>query len=146
MYLLYCATAFAFFAIPKRHRFEWSTLAVLLVLLWCNKEKLDPNGDALYIVRASLVFVGAMLLLIPRSWIGFYQSIILLAVLTAYGLLAYDVATRSYSLIYDNFGTVIYGLVICQLVGILPSIWTSCRDLFPSSWFTGRNIQRYKRT
>lgn len=146
MYLLYCAIIFGVVAIPKRHRFEWSVLAVFMALLWCNKELLDRNGDALYITRASLAFVGAMLLLLPKSLIGYYQSVILLGILAAYGLLAYDVATREYSLIYDNYETITYGLVICQLIGILPSIWNSYCDRYPSHGLAGRYLQGNTRT
>ena len=145
MLLLYCALAFLFAAVPKRHRYEWLVLSVLMVAFWCNKEFFDRNGDALYVIRATLAFVGAILLTRPRSWIGFYQSTVLLAILVAYGMLAYDVATREYSLIYDNYETVIHGLVICQLFGILPSIW-DCRDDWLSVCrFTINNLQRSKR-
>ncbi len=117
----------------------------MMVSLWCNKELLDRNGDALYIVRASLAFVGAMLLLIPKSLIGFYQSVILLGILAAYGALAYDVARGEHFLIYNNYETVTYGLVVCQLIGVLPSIWTSYRDRYPSSGLAGRYLQGDKR-
>ncbi len=142
MYLLYCAIIFAVVAIPERHRFEWSVLAILMVLLWCNKELLDRNGDALYIIRASLAFVGAMFLLLPKSLIGFYQAVILLAILAAFGALSYDVARGENFLIYNNYETVTYGLVICQLIGILPSVWASYRDRYPSSGLASRYLQR----
>lgn len=145
MYLLYCAIIFALVAIPKRYRFEWTVLSVLMVLLWCNKEVFDKNGEAVYVIRAMLAFGAAMLLLLPKSLIGFYQSVILLGVLTSYGLLAYDVASREYSLIYDNYEMVTYGLVLCQLIGILPSLWAGYRDRFPSGGVAGRYLQGNKR-
>jgi CDP-diglyceride synthetase len=146
MYLLYCAAAFALMAVPKRHRHEWAVLAVLMVLLWCNKELFDKNGVAVYAIRASLVLSGSMLLLVPKSLIGFYQAIILLCVLMVYGALAYDVAIGKDFLIYNQFETVIYGLVACQFLGFLPTIWAVYRDLYPSDRPRRKHIPRIKRT
>jgi CDP-diglyceride synthetase len=146
MYLLYCAAAFALMAVPKRHRFEWAVLAVLMVLLWCNKEIFDKNGVAVYAIRASLVLAGSMFLLVPKSLIGFYQSIILLCVLIVYGALAYDVAIGRDFLIYNNFETVIYGLVACQFLGVFPTIWDCYRDHYSSGRARGKHISRIKRT
>ena len=119
-------------ATPKRHRFEWAVLAVLMLLLWGNKEILDRNGEALYYVRASLVFTGAILLARARSFIGFYQAIILLCILTAYGALSYDMMRGEHILIYNTFGDWIHGFVVCQLLGVLPDLRTIYRDYSPS--------------
>ena len=145
MYLLFCAVVFALMAIPERHRYEWAVLAVLVILLWCNKEMLDRNGDALYFVRASLVFVGASLLVRRRSFIGFYQAVILLCILGAYGALAYDMAHGEHILIYDSFGDWIHGFVACQLLGVLPDLWTTYRRHNPSGGTGRQHLPRNKR-
>ena len=103
-----------------------------MLLLWGNKEILGRNGEALYYVRASLVFTGAILLARARSFIGFYQAIILLCILTVYGALAYDIAHGEHILIYNTFGDWIHGLVVCQLLGVLPDLRIVYRDYSPS--------------
>lgn len=146
MYLLYCSVLFAVMAVPKRHRVEWAVLAVLTAATWFNKEMLDRNGDALYILRASLTFIAAILLVRTRSTLGFYQAIILLCVLLAYGASAYDVAIGKDVLIYSNFRAWIHGLVACQLIGIFPTVWDIFRDLTSSGRTGGQHLPRRKRT
>ena len=145
MYLIYCAIVFAVMAVPKRHRFEWAVLAVLMVLLWGNKELLGKNGDALYVIRASLVCVAAFLLASRQSFIGFYQAIILLCFLIAYAALAYDIAAGEDLLIYSSFGAWVHGLVACQLIGVFPTVWDCCHRLYSSGRVGRKYLPRSER-
>lgn len=127
-------------AVPERHRVEWAVLAVLMVLLWCNKEMLDRNGSALYLVRGFLLFASALLLSLSRSALGFYQAIILLCILITYAALAYDVAAGRDILIYNNFEAWTHGLVACQLIGVFPTLRDLYCDLNSSGRFSRKHL------
>ena len=141
-----CAVLFGVLSIYRPSRTEWLTLCIVTVInfvLTCVFNNEDPM---LYKLVPTVTFFGAVGLCIPRTTLGFYHSIILLATLVAYAALAYDVSQGMNILIYDNYETTIYGLVICQLIAIFPTLWAAYRDRDSSrgAWLV--NLQRYKRS
>lgn len=89
-------------------------LYLILIHLICDK-----NGNTLYLLEAIGTTLAAVSLCYGRS---FYQATILLATLCAYGALAYDISQGRHVLIYNNYETVIYGLIACQFVGIFTAL------------------------
>ena len=89
-------------------------LYLILIHLICDK-----NGNTLYLLEAVGSTAAAMSLCYNRL---FYQSIIQLLILCAYGALAYDISQGRHVLIYNNYETVIYGLIACQFVGIFTAL------------------------
>ena len=112
-------------------------------MLTCVLSNEDPM---LYKLVPTVTFVGAVVLCIPRTTLGFYHSIILLVTLVAYAALAYDVAHGMHILIYNNYEATIYGLVGCQLIAIFPTIRLAYRDHHSDirAWLV--NLQRVTRT
>jgi hypothetical protein len=142
MYLIYCAVAFAVIAYwSSANRFEWSILAALSIILWCNKSFFLNTDQTLYYVRAVLAFISARLLIYDLSKFGFYQAFIQLLILVAYGCLAYDVANNEHILIYNNYGAVIHGLVACQFLAIFPEIRDRVNHSNSSDFNRGNNNQ-----
>ena len=111
-------------------------------MLTCVLSNEDPM---LYKLVPTVTFVGAVVLCIPRTTLGFYHSIILLVTLVAYAALAYDVAHGMHILIYNNYEATIYGLVGCQLIAIFPTIRLAYRDYHSDirAWLV--NLQRVTR-
>ncbi len=146
MYLLCCAVIFALFAVPVKHRFEWSCLAILSVFLWCNKSIFDISGAILYYNRAVFTFIIGLLLVRRFSMVGIYQAFILLLMLISYGLLAHHVSIGHAGWYYNNYENVIHGLVICQFIGIFPIVWDRDNDSATDFDFISKYLQRFKRT
>lgn len=122
MYMLLMSLLFLILSIHERYRFEWLVLSGLLFMTWVNTclyEAVDPE---LYFIRSVLTIIAALLLLKPKSIMGFCHSLILLLTLIAYGMLAYDASQQAHILIYNYYEAVIYGLVICQLIACYPTI------------------------
>ena len=146
MYLLCCVVLFAVLATYKPHRYEWCVISIVTVLVLLNTTLLDHNGSVLYWNRAVITFVGAIALLKPRSVLGFYHSLILLATLCAYGTLAYHVAEGTHQLIRTEYKAFIYGLVGCQLISVFPTIWAAYRDFNSDSGADLEHLQRNSRS
>ena len=145
-YLVVCAVLFGALAIYRPHRKEWLTLCVVTVLNFILTCVLTNEDPLLYKIVPTVTFVGAVVLCIPRTTLGFYQAIVLLATLVTYAALAYDVAHGRHILIYNNYEAFIYGLVGCQLIGVFPTLRAAHRD-FNSSRRVGLvNIQGHNRT
>ena len=142
MYLIYCAIAFLVISYYSRFKFEWFVLAILYVLLWCNKEYFLKTDDLLYIIRAALTYVSANILIYKKSKLALYQAFILFIILLAYGCLSYDVSMQKHILIYNNYEAVIHGLVCCQLLGVLPEIWRCCYNHYSSNQLDNKHNQR----
>ena len=106
----------------KKFRFEWRVLSGLLFLTWVNVQIFTPVDSELYFIRSLLTLFAALTLLKSGSLFGLIHSLILLLTLIAYGMLAYDVSQGVHILIYNYYGAVIYGLVICQLLTVFPTI------------------------
>ncbi len=122
MYMLFMSILFLVLSAHEKYRFEWRVLSGLLFMTWINICVYSSTDPELYFIRAVLTIVAALLLLSVKSKFGLIQSIILLLTLIAYGMLAYDVSQRAHILIYNYYEAVIYGLVICQLISIYPTI------------------------
>jgi len=144
-YLALCAVLFGVLTLYQPHRREWLTLCVVTVLTFILTCVLSNEDPLLYKLVPTITFVGAVILCIPRTTLGFYHAIVLLFTLVAYAALAYDVAHGQHILIYNNYEGVIYGLVGCQIIAIFPTLWAAYRDFNPSgcSWLV--NLQRYTR-
>ena len=95
------------------------TLCALNIFLLFLNTVCDANGNTLYLLEAIGTTLAAVSLCYGRS---FYQATILLATLCAYGALAYDISQGRHVLIYNNYETVIYGLIACQFVGIFTAL------------------------
>ncbi len=128
------------------HRDVWLLVGGMSFLLWLNVHLFDPEGVVLYWHRGIIVTVTGTLMLRHGSWLSFYHSIILLVTLVAYAALAYDVAHGMHVLIYNNYEAVIYGLVACQLIAVLPTVWAIYRDYHSDSRARLVNLQRYTRS
>lgn len=145
LFQLVCALIFALAAIPERARAENLCMSIFFIATCINTALGDASGDLFYFTRATFAMAAAWYLSSRSTSIGFYQAIILLFVLTAYAALEYDFAHGENILIHSNFESVIYGLVLCQLIGVLPAIWNSYCDRYPSHGLAGRNLQGNKR-
>jgi len=137
MYLLYCAIAFYFLANFSKNKTEWFVLSVLSLSLWCNKEYFNATDDALYYVRAFLTFFAAYILLVRMNKFAFYQSFILFLLLFCYAVLAYDVSSNSYNIIYDNYEGFVHGLVCCQFIASIPELFSILRDIYTTRCASG---------
>jgi len=145
-YLLGCSILFAILAIHPKHRYEWSVLAIMTFLVFINSVIFDRNGHELYLNRAILTFIGALLLCVRKNLVGYGHALILLATLATYCVLAYHVAMNTHEEIRATYKATIHGLVGCQFIGILPTIRCAYRDINSSggSWLV--NLQRYTRS
>ena len=139
MYLIYCALVFIAIALFSKYKIEWLILAMLYILLWCNKEYFLNTDTLLYIIRAVLTYVAANILIVKQSKLGLYQSFILFAILLAYFSLAYDVSMEKHILIYNNYEAIIHGLVCCQLLGVIPEIWCCCYNIYTNNKFSNNH-------
>ena len=111
-------------------------MAVLYVLLWCNKEYFLNTDQYLYVIRSVITFVAATLLIRSKTKIGYYLSFTLFITMLAYSASAYDVAMGRHVLIYNNYKAVIYGLVASQFIGIFPNLWRCCYSTYSEHSFS----------
>jgi hypothetical protein len=127
----------------RPHRKEWLILAVMTILVWINTDVFDRNDQQLYINRAVITFIGGTMLVLRRSFIGCYHSVILLLTLCAYLALAFDVSQgRAILVAGETYRTIIYGLVGCQLMGIFPTIFAAYRDRNSNNFISVANLSR----
>ena len=145
MYLIYCAFIFLLFANLSKNKIEWFTLAVLSLLIWCNKEYFDNTEQSLYYIRAFLAFIAAQILMTRVSKLGLYQSFIQFLIISSYAALAYDVANKEHILIYNDYTGVIHGLVACQFIGVIPELWSTFRNIGPVSNFSDKLSKRIQK-
>jgi hypothetical protein len=135
---------FLLLAINPSHRREWLVVACVTFLVWVNTEVFHHNDPRLYWNRAIVTFVGAGCLCWCRSRLGFYHATIYFLILSAYGALAFDISQGRHILIYNYYEAVVYGLVGCQLVGVLPTVRTAYNDFIHGSFAIFANLQRDK--
>lgn len=140
------AVTFGLLAINPKVRYVCSLLCGLNVLLLIVTTFCDRNGDTLYWLRTISTTAVAVLACIPRTTIGYYQSVVLLATLCAYAALAYDVSQGQHVLIYNSYETVIYGLVACQFIGIFTAIRYVNYDHIKRGVRSFLHLQRNQRT
>lgn len=139
MYLLYCALVFIVISALSRCKKEWFILAILYILLWCNKEYFLNTVQSLYVIRSLITFVAAMLLVRNKTKLGYYLAFTLFMTMLAYSALAYDVAMDKHILIYHNYEAVIYGLVASQFIGIFPNLWRCCYSAYTEHSFSRKH-------
>ena len=134
MYLQYYALAFfLFYFIDKENWYTWLLLSILCSLLKCNTALFSILMDARYTVRCTIMLMFAILLMKEYTKIAGYQSFILLLFLAANLLMLYDTSFDNY--FYANYEAIIYGLVGCQFIAIIPRIWRCV-----SHWYTSRHL------
>lgn len=138
--------AFALLSINSKARYVCTLLYCLNIFLLIITVLCDKNGDALYWLRTIGTTAVAVLACIPRTTLGFYQAFIQLAMLCSYVMLAYDVTQGKHVLIYNNYETVIYGLVACQFFGIFTAIRHVNYDHIKRGLRSCLYLQRNKRT
>ena len=146
MFFIILVAAFGLLAIHPKARYVCCLLCCLNTFLLIISLLCDKNGDALYLLRTIGTTAVAVLACIPRTTIGFYQAFIQLAILCSYVMLAYDVTQGKHVLIYNNYETVIYGLVACQFVGIFTAIRDVNYDHIKRGLRSRLYLQRNKRT
>lgn len=146
MFFTLLIAAFGLLAIHPKVRYVCMLLCGLNTFLLIITVLCDKNGNALYLLGTIGTTAVAVLACIPRTTIGFYQAFIQLAILCSYVMLAYDVTQGEHVLIYNNYETVIYGLVACQFVGIFSAIWHVNHDTIAVHIRGILHLQRNKRT
>lgn len=146
IFLLTIVVAFGLLATIPKTRTVCLTLCGLNIFLLIITLLCDRNGDALYLLSAVGSTFAAVLLCVPKTITGYYQSIIQLCILCSYGALAYDVSQGQHVLIYNNYETVIYGLVACQFVGIFTAIRYVNYDHIKRGVRSFLHLQRNQRT
>lgn len=119
IYLLLCTIIFLSLALYRR---EWLILAMMTYCNYLLTVVYSSADPMLYKLVPVVTCIGALRLCWYRTTLGFYHAIILLLTLIAYAALAFDVSQGRHILIYNNYEAVIYGLVACQFVAVLPAI------------------------
>lgn len=140
MVLLACSAIFTLASGYKPVRRECLIMAAALLSTWAVANTLSADGDARYWIRAAIATLSAVALCGCRSLFGFYQAAIYAMVVSVYGLLAYDVAIYNEWVELGSVGAepaaivwgerykgLIHGLVLCQLAGFLPVLWSAIR-------------------
>lgn len=143
-FMLGLCVLFLLLATHPSHRREWLVVACVTFLVWVNTEAFHHNDPRLYWNRVIVTFVGAGWLCWFRSRLGFYHAAIYFLTLSAYGALAFDVSQGRHIVIYNYYEAVIYGLVGCQLVGVLPTVRTAYNDFVHGRVVRSANLSRNK--
>lgn len=99
----------------------------------------------IYILVPAVTSIGAVALCTSASFLGFYQSAILLLTLVAYVALEFDITQGAHVLIYNNYEAVIYGLVGCQFITIYPTIRLTYNDIIKYRFGRNGNNKRGQR-
>ena len=122
MYLQYYALGFLLFTfIDKNNCYGWVLLSILCLALKCNMYFTIHINDTRYILRTVMMFLCALLLLKNLTKFSVYQAFVLFLILVANELMLYDISYDNY--FYNNFEQIIYGLVACQFIAIIPRLW-----------------------
>lgn len=122
MYHAALVLTFLLFALPRGTRKVWLVLALVSACELSARLIYDHNDPGLYIMRSTATLLGGLALCRTGTWLGRWQVRVYAATVAAYVALAFDVVMGRHVLIYNYFEGVIYGLVACQLAGILPAI------------------------
>lgn len=140
------AVTFGLLAIHKQTRYVYAILCGLNVFLLIITTLCDKNGDTLYWLRMIAAFIVGSLMVRRNDTLGYYQAFIQVAIMCSYAALSFDVSQGKHVLIYNNYETVIYGLIICQFIGVHKSIRAFNYDCFKRDILGFLHIQRDKRT
>lgn len=135
MFLLLQSALFLLLSIRSKYKFELCVLSLLCFLMSINSVFFQVSEAERYIFRTFLMLGAGVILLTRTTLFSAYQAFILLLFLISNMCLMYDVSKNAHILIYNNFEAVIYGLVCCQFVGVLPQLWNNIRN-----WYTDRYI------
>jgi uncharacterized membrane protein len=129
MYLQYYALAFfLYFIIDRKNKHSWLLLCALCLLLKFNTAIFDVTSDYRYVAKCSITLVFALLLLKCSTLNSAYQSVILLLFLVVNALMLNNISNSNF--FYASYEAIIYGLVACQLIAILPRLWRCISDSF----------------
>jgi len=138
MYLYYYALGFFIFSIiDKKNIYGWFLLSVLCLSLKCNMYFTTSVGDIRYVVRTMLMLICAILLLRNSTKFSMYQAFILFLFLVANELMLYHISNNNF--FYKNFEPIIYGLVTCQFIAILPRLWNVVNNSCSDYIFSGKD-------
>lgn len=140
------AVVFGLLAIPKQTRYVYAILCGLNVSLLIMTTLCDKNGDALYWLRMVAAFIAGSLMVKRNDTFGYYHAIIQVCIMCAYAMLSYDVSQGKHVLIYNDYETVIYGLITCQFVGVHKSLRAFDHNSFKRDILNFLHLQRNKRT
>ena len=132
-YLLLCALAFSIVSVEFT---EYRTLTIIALLNYLISVNVQ-SYDTMIIIVSIITFLGASRLVKFHTFHGYYQSSMLLGMLSCYAMLCFDMAMNNgHYLIYNNFEATIYVLVFSQFLIIYKSIWSNVVHIF-TSCFTG---------
>lgn len=158
MYLLACSALFLVAAAFKPIRRECLILFIASLLTGLFAIGLSPDGNARYWLRAAVTTSAAIALCGCRSKFGFYQASIYSATLIVYALLSFDVAQYTawvqngsiglepVSIVWgERYKELTHGLVILQLVGILPCLRSIFLSIRSSLHHSAANLHWVKR-
>ncbi len=130
----------------RTRRVEWFVMFVITITVVMNDALLHHDDPQLYVNQAVITFIGALILSVFSTTLGFYQSIIYLLTLVAYGALQYDVDNGRHILIYNHYEVVIYGLITCQFIPLFPKAPNFIRDFITNSRAMLANLRRYSKS
>lgn len=140
MYLQYYALAFfLFYLIDKENWYTWLLLSILCSLLKCNTVFFGVNLDIRYFARTTEILIFAIFLMKKLTLMSGYQSVILLLFLLANEFMLAHLSLDNY--FYVNFEAIIYGLVSCQFLAIVPRVWSYPHDSF-ANYLSGNKNKR----
>jgi len=138
MYLQYYALVFfLFYFIDKKNWYTWLLLSLMCSLLKCNTVMYGVLLDERYTIRCTIILVSALMLMKEYTLTSGYQSFILLLFLAVNPLMLYDTSNNNY--FYANYEAIIYGLVSCQFIAIVPRIWRCARAYHSSCISSNKN-------
>lgn len=144
MYLQYYALGFLLFIfLDKDNCYGWALLLILCLALKCNMHFTTNIGDVRYICRTIIMSVCALLLLKSLTLFSVYQAFVLFLILVANELMLYHLSYDNY--FYNNFEQIIYGLVACQFIAIIPRLWRIGCDLNTDSLASDKHKQMVDR-
>lgn len=144
MYHAALVFTFLLFALPRETRKVWLVLAIVSACELSARLIYGHNDHGLYIMRSTAALLGGLALCRTGTRLGRWQVKVYAVTVAAYVALAFDVVMGRHVLIYNYFEGVIYGLVACQLAGILPSIRNFIISLGATNPFGLGNLRRGK--
>lgn len=138
MYLQYYAIAFFVFCfLDNKNWYTWAILSAMCILLKCNAALFDVSMDARYTVRCVIIFLSAVFIMKDYKKFSGYQSFILLLLLYANISMYTDKSNSNY--FYANFEVIIYGLVCCQFIAVIPGLWRCISDIYSNTLSNFKN-------
>lgn len=145
MYHFALASLFVALSAHTPHRKVWATLAAVSIAEGLARVFYTHNDFELYVIRSTAALLGGLFLARLPQRLAWWQAGVYFLTLFAYFGLAVDVGLRTYSVFYDNFGAITYGLVFCQLIGCAPTVLAAVVHTGSSSAIRLGHLQKDKK-